>query len=95
MHVSLTSSNVFEFVHHDTSLTFDPLQSEPVSIFYLISYQYIHVQMSGKPRLSLIKSFSFCLREKKELKRQMDRRRTEKINQAKTKEKHLAEEYDP
>uniref|UniRef100_A0A3Q3WJ44 Phosphoinositide phospholipase C n=1 Tax=Mola mola TaxID=94237 RepID=A0A3Q3WJ44_MOLML len=30
--------------------------------------------------------------EKKELKRQMDRRRTEKINQAKTKEKHLAEE---
>lgn len=24
----------------------------------------------------------------------MDRRRTEKINQAKTKEKHLAEEYD-
>uniref|UniRef100_A0A3Q3EZM6 Phosphoinositide phospholipase C n=1 Tax=Kryptolebias marmoratus TaxID=37003 RepID=A0A3Q3EZM6_KRYMA len=32
------------------------------------------------------------LREKKELKRQMDRRRTEKINQAKTKEKHLAEE---
>lgn len=33
-----------------------------------------------------------CCREKKELKRQMDRRRTEKINQAKTKEKHLAEE---
>uniref|UniRef100_A0A3P8T696 Phosphoinositide phospholipase C n=1 Tax=Amphiprion percula TaxID=161767 RepID=A0A3P8T696_AMPPE len=33
-----------------------------------------------------------CFREKKELKRQMDRRRTEKINQAKTKEKHLAEE---
>uniref|UniRef100_A0A8C8DQ71 Phosphoinositide phospholipase C n=1 Tax=Oryzias sinensis TaxID=183150 RepID=A0A8C8DQ71_9TELE len=34
-----------------------------------------------------------CLcREKKELKRQMDRKRTEKINQAKTKEKHLAEE---
>uniref|UniRef100_A0A3Q1CVD6 Phosphoinositide phospholipase C n=1 Tax=Amphiprion ocellaris TaxID=80972 RepID=A0A3Q1CVD6_AMPOC len=32
------------------------------------------------------------LHEKKELKRQMDRRRTEKINQAKTKEKHLAEE---
>ncbi|XP_020511009.1 1-phosphatidylinositol 4,5-bisphosphate phosphodiesterase beta-1 [Labrus bergylta] len=31
-------------------------------------------------------------KEKKELKRQMDRRRTEKINQAKTKEKHLAEE---
>lgn len=31
-------------------------------------------------------------REKKELKRQMDRRRTDKINQAKTKEKHLAEE---
>uniref|UniRef100_A0A665ULG6 1-phosphatidylinositol 4,5-bisphosphate phosphodiesterase n=1 Tax=Echeneis naucrates TaxID=173247 RepID=A0A665ULG6_ECHNA len=30
--------------------------------------------------------------EKKELKRQMDRRRTEKINQAKSKEKHLAEE---
>uniref|UniRef100_A0A3B4VEM5 Phosphoinositide phospholipase C n=1 Tax=Seriola dumerili TaxID=41447 RepID=A0A3B4VEM5_SERDU len=36
-----------------------------------------------------------CDKEKKELKRQMDRRRTEKINQAKTKEKHLAEEYDP
>lgn len=36
-----------------------------------------------------------CCREKKELKRQMDRRRTEKINQAKTKEKHLAEEYEP
>ncbi|MEQ2274234.1 hypothetical protein XENORESO_016872 [Xenotaenia resolanae] len=35
---------------------------------------------------------SCCCREKKELKRQMDRRRTEKINQAKTKEKHLAEE---
>uniref|UniRef100_A0A3B5MBW5 Phosphoinositide phospholipase C n=1 Tax=Xiphophorus couchianus TaxID=32473 RepID=A0A3B5MBW5_9TELE len=35
---------------------------------------------------------SCCFREKKELKRQMDRRRTEKINQAKTKEKHLAEE---
>ncbi|KAF7670265.1 hypothetical protein LDENG_00027430 [Lucifuga dentata] len=33
-----------------------------------------------------------CDKEKKELKRQMDRRRTEKINQAKTKEKHLAEE---
>ncbi|GLD69644.1 1-phosphatidylinositol 4,5-bisphosphate phosphodiesterase beta-1-like protein [Lates japonicus] len=32
-----------------------------------------------------------CDKEKKELKRQMDRRRTEKINQAKTKEKHLAE----
>uniref|UniRef100_A0A7N6FIM9 1-phosphatidylinositol 4,5-bisphosphate phosphodiesterase n=1 Tax=Anabas testudineus TaxID=64144 RepID=A0A7N6FIM9_ANATE len=30
-----------------------------------------------------------CDKEKKELKRQMDRRRTEKINQAKTKEKHL------
>uniref|UniRef100_A0A7N6BPZ4 Phosphoinositide phospholipase C n=1 Tax=Anabas testudineus TaxID=64144 RepID=A0A7N6BPZ4_ANATE len=29
------------------------------------------------------------VKEKKELKRQMDRRRTEKINQAKTKEKHL------
>uniref|UniRef100_A0A669ELV4 Phosphoinositide phospholipase C n=1 Tax=Oreochromis niloticus TaxID=8128 RepID=A0A669ELV4_ORENI len=36
-------------------------------------------------------SFCFC-REKKELKKQMDRRRTEKINQAKTKEKHLAED---
>uniref|UniRef100_A0A668U322 1-phosphatidylinositol 4,5-bisphosphate phosphodiesterase n=1 Tax=Oreochromis aureus TaxID=47969 RepID=A0A668U322_OREAU len=35
-----------------------------------------------------------CDKEKKELKKQMDRRRTEKINQAKTKEKHLAEEYD-
>lgn len=33
-----------------------------------------------------------CDKEKKELKKQMDRRRTEKINQAKTKEKHLAEE---
>uniref|UniRef100_A0A8C7Y137 Phosphoinositide phospholipase C n=1 Tax=Oryzias sinensis TaxID=183150 RepID=A0A8C7Y137_9TELE len=33
-----------------------------------------------------------CDKEKKELKRQMDRKRTEKINQAKTKEKHLAEE---
>ncbi|XP_034538204.1 LOW QUALITY PROTEIN: 1-phosphatidylinositol 4,5-bisphosphate phosphodiesterase beta-1-like [Notolabrus celidotus] len=33
-----------------------------------------------------------CDKEKKELKRLMDRRRTEKINQAKTKEKHLAEE---
>ncbi|XP_077350862.1 1-phosphatidylinositol 4,5-bisphosphate phosphodiesterase beta-1-like [Festucalex cinctus] len=33
-----------------------------------------------------------CGKEKKELKRQMDRRRTEKINLAKTKEKHLAEE---
>lgn len=33
-----------------------------------------------------------CDKEKKELKRQMDRRRTDKINQAKTKEKHLAEE---
>ncbi|XP_061767360.1 1-phosphatidylinositol 4,5-bisphosphate phosphodiesterase beta-1 isoform X1 [Nerophis ophidion] len=33
-----------------------------------------------------------CCKEKKELKRQMDRRRTEKINLAKTKEKHLAEE---
>ncbi|XP_061546334.1 LOW QUALITY PROTEIN: 1-phosphatidylinositol 4,5-bisphosphate phosphodiesterase beta-1-like [Phycodurus eques] len=33
-----------------------------------------------------------CSKEKKELKRQMDRRRTEKINLAKTKEKHLAEE---
>ncbi|KAM3863352.1 1-phosphatidylinositol 4,5-bisphosphate phosphodiesterase beta-1 [Diretmus argenteus] len=33
-----------------------------------------------------------CDKEKKELKRQMDRRRTEKINQAKTKEKHLADE---
>uniref|UniRef100_A0A3Q0QRD6 Phosphoinositide phospholipase C n=1 Tax=Amphilophus citrinellus TaxID=61819 RepID=A0A3Q0QRD6_AMPCI len=33
-----------------------------------------------------------CDKEKKELKRQMDRRRTEKINQAKTKEKHLAED---
>ncbi|CAN9500212.1 unnamed protein product [Ophioblennius macclurei] len=33
-----------------------------------------------------------CDKEKKELKRQMDRRRTEKINQARTKEKHLAEE---
>uniref|UniRef100_A0A3Q3MZX7 Phosphoinositide phospholipase C n=1 Tax=Mastacembelus armatus TaxID=205130 RepID=A0A3Q3MZX7_9TELE len=33
-----------------------------------------------------------CDKEKKELKRQMDRRRTEKINQAKTKEKHLLEE---
>lgn len=44
---------------------------------------------------SLIKRFLCCFREKKELKRQMDRRRTEKINQAKTKEKHLAEEYDP
>ncbi|KAJ0066880.1 hypothetical protein NL108_004851 [Boleophthalmus pectinirostris] len=31
-------------------------------------------------------------KEKKELKRLMDRRRTEKINQAKTKEKHLAQE---
>ncbi|CAL8257988.1 unnamed protein product [Arctogadus glacialis] len=33
-----------------------------------------------------------CDKEKKELKKQMDRRRTDKINQAKTKEKHLAEE---
>ncbi|KAF3707964.1 1-phosphatidylinositol 4,5-bisphosphate phosphodiesterase beta-1 [Channa argus] len=33
-----------------------------------------------------------CEKEKKELKKLMDRRRTEKINQAKTKEKHLAEE---
>uniref|UniRef100_A0A669ET41 1-phosphatidylinositol 4,5-bisphosphate phosphodiesterase n=1 Tax=Oreochromis niloticus TaxID=8128 RepID=A0A669ET41_ORENI len=33
-----------------------------------------------------------CDKEKKELKKQMDRRRTEKINQAKTKEKHLAED---
>ncbi|KAM6956654.1 1-phosphatidylinositol 4,5-bisphosphate phosphodiesterase beta-1-like [Aplochiton taeniatus] len=33
-----------------------------------------------------------CDKEKRELKRQMDRRRTEKISQAKTKEKHLAEE---
>ncbi|XP_049591071.1 1-phosphatidylinositol 4,5-bisphosphate phosphodiesterase beta-1 [Syngnathus scovelli] len=33
-----------------------------------------------------------CNKEKKDLKRQMDRRRTEKINLAKTKEKHLAEE---
>ncbi|XP_051935389.1 1-phosphatidylinositol 4,5-bisphosphate phosphodiesterase beta-1-like [Hippocampus zosterae] len=33
-----------------------------------------------------------CGKEKKELKKQMDRRRTEKINLAKTKEKHLAEE---
>ncbi|XP_054654443.1 1-phosphatidylinositol 4,5-bisphosphate phosphodiesterase beta-1 isoform X2 [Dunckerocampus dactyliophorus] len=33
-----------------------------------------------------------CCKEKKELKRQMDRRRTEKINLAKMKEKHLAEE---
>ncbi|XP_074531383.1 1-phosphatidylinositol 4,5-bisphosphate phosphodiesterase beta-1-like [Halichoeres trimaculatus] len=33
-----------------------------------------------------------CDKEKKELKKLMDRRRTEKINQAKTKEKHLAEE---
>uniref|UniRef100_A0A3B4FGJ5 Phosphoinositide phospholipase C n=1 Tax=Pundamilia nyererei TaxID=303518 RepID=A0A3B4FGJ5_9CICH len=38
-------------------------------------------------------NLSFCFyREKKELKKQMDRRRTEKINQAKTKEKHLAED---
>lgn len=33
-----------------------------------------------------------CDKEKKELKKLMDQRRTEKINQAKTKEKHLAEE---
>uniref|UniRef100_A0A3B3WDB7 Phosphoinositide phospholipase C n=1 Tax=Poecilia mexicana TaxID=48701 RepID=A0A3B3WDB7_9TELE len=42
---------------------------------------------------SLMKKLKdICDKEKKELKRQMDRRRTEKINQAKTKEKHLAEE---
>uniref|UniRef100_A0A3P8WQE6 Phosphoinositide phospholipase C n=2 Tax=Cynoglossus semilaevis TaxID=244447 RepID=A0A3P8WQE6_CYNSE len=33
-----------------------------------------------------------CDKEKKELKRRMDQRRTEKINQVRTKEKHLAQE---
>ncbi|XP_035760671.1 1-phosphatidylinositol 4,5-bisphosphate phosphodiesterase beta-1-like [Neolamprologus brichardi] len=53
----------------------------------------IDVPVCTLENLNICSNLSFCFcREKKELKKQMDRRRTEKINQAKTKEKHLAEE---
>uniref|UniRef100_A0A672HYS8 Phosphoinositide phospholipase C n=1 Tax=Salarias fasciatus TaxID=181472 RepID=A0A672HYS8_SALFA len=91
------SSKITSFPEHDLFLDLDlVLKDERLQqlrdeqhqqLLALRQEQYYSQKYLQREHIKTVK----CLL-KFELKRQMDRRRTEKINQAKTKEKHLAEE---